>query len=282
MGFYDRQYSQESSRPSFNFGGLQHLFPSVTPVVRWLLILNILVFIPSLIRPVNNLMTEYLSVFPISFWYMIQLWRPISYQFLHSGLFHIFFNMLVLFFFGPMLEQIWGSRRFAIFYLACGAAGGIVYTLLVIFRILGVGVMVGASGAIYGMLAAGAILFPNLRVYVMGVFPMPLSILAVLLVIFSVLNFLGGQNAGGEAAHLAGMAVGALYVVGRPWMDRVRLKKSEGNWQKRLDEESRLRKEVDRILDKVHANGIGSLTWREKRTLKKATAREQQENRDRK
>lgn len=279
MGFYDRQYSQEPSRPSFNFGGLQNLFPSVTPVVRWFLILNIFVFLLSLFRPVNNLMEEYLAVYPVSLGYMVQLWRPITYQFLHAGLFHVFFNMLVLFFFGPMLEQIWGSRRFAIFYLSCGAAGGILYMLLVIVRVLDVGVMVGASGAIYGMLAAGAILFPNLRVYVMGVFPMPLSVLAVLLVIFSVLNFASGQNAGGEAAHLAGMAVGALYVVGRPWLIRLRMKRSEGNWQKRLEEESRLRKEVDRILDKVHANGIRSLSWREKRTLKKATAREQQEQR---
>jgi hypothetical protein len=71
-----------------------------------------------------------------------------------------------------------------------------------------------------------------------------------------------------------------VYLVWRPWLDRFRVKKSTGNWQKRLDEESRLRKEVDRILDKVHANGIQSLTWREKRTLKKATSREQQESRD--
>lgn len=280
MGFYDRDYSQEPSRPAFNFGGLQNLFPSVTPVVRWLLILNILIFLPSLIDSVKEWIEKYFAVIPVS-WYMIQLWRPITYQFLHDGFFHIFFNMLVLFFFGPMLEQIWGSRRFAIFYLACGAAGGILYTLLVIFHVLEGRVMVGASGAIYGLLAAGAILFPNLRVYVMGIFPMPLSVLAILLVVFSVLNFLGGQNAGGEAAHLAGMAVGALLVVGRPWMDRIRVRKSTGNWQKRLDEESRIRKEVDRILDKVHASGIGSLTWREKRTLKKATAREQQEQRNR-
>jgi membrane associated rhomboid family serine protease len=281
MSFYDRQYSQDPPQSAFG-AAMQNLFPTVTPVVRWLLILNILVFIPSFLIPsFKHLCEEYLAVLPISAWYMIQLWRPITYQFLHDGFFHIFFNMLVLFFFGPMLEQVWGSRRFAFFYLGCGAAGGILFTLLVIFHILGVGVMVGASGAIYGLLAAGAILFPNLRVYVMGVFPMPLSVLAILLVVFSVLNFLGGQNAGGEAAHLAGMAAGALYVVWRPWMDRIRVKRSTGNWQKRLDEESRLRKEVDRILDKVHAYGIQSLTWREKRTLKKATTREQQEQRKR-
>ena len=170
MGFYDRQYSQEPPQSSFGFG-LQNLFPSVTPVVRWLLILNILVFLPSLIPSVKNLIEEYLAVFPISGWYMIQLWRPITYQFLHDGFFHIFFNMLVLFFFGPMLEQVWGSRRFAFFYLVCGAAGGILYTLLVIFRVLGVGVMVGASGAIYGLLDAGAILYPRHAGLCYGCFP---------------------------------------------------------------------------------------------------------------
>ncbi len=276
MGFYDRHYNREQQSSPFGYS-MRHLFPSVTPVVRWLLIANIVIFIPGfLIQTLSRFLYEWFSVLPISSFHMIQLWRPITYQFLHGGIFHVFFNMLVLFFFGPMLEQMWGSRRFAFFYLACGAAGGILYIILVLFRILEPGVMVGASGAIYGMLAAGAILFPNLRVFVMGIFPIPLSVLAILLVVFSVLNFLGGQNAGGEAAHLAGMAVGAAYVVWRPWMDKIRFKSAKTQWEKNLEKERQFRVDVDRILDKVHANGIQSLTWREKRILKKATQREQE------
>jgi len=280
MGFYDRQYSQDPQKSPW-WAFIQNLFPSVTPVVRWLLLVNIAIFCFSLIPFVNYLFLKYLSVFPISTWNVFQIWRPITYQFLHANLGHIFFNMLGLFFFGPMVERVWGSRRFVFFYLVCGAAGGILYTLLVIFRVLGAGSLIGASGAIYGVTIAAAILYPRQTVIFIFV-PMPMFALAILYVILSLSGFSRGQNAGGEAAHLAGMAVGALYVAGRPWLDRFRVKKAEGNWQKHLDEESRLRKEVDRILDKVHASGIQSLNWREKRTLKKATAREQQEIRDRK
>jgi membrane associated rhomboid family serine protease len=276
MGFYDRHYYQEQRSGLFQ-GAKRFLFPFVPPVVRWLLIVNLLVFIPTHIsQKAQTFIFEYFGVYPKSHWYMIQVWRFISYQFLHDGWFHILFNMFALYMFGPTIEQIWGSRRFAIFYISCGAMGGILYTLLVLFRFLDSGVMIGASGAICGILAASAVLFPNMRILFLAMIPLSMRTLAIILLGISILNFLAGQNAGGEAAHLAGMAVGALYVVWRPWMDKIRFKPAKTQWEKNLERERRFRFDVDRILDKVHANGIQSLTWREKRILKKATQREQQ------
>jgi membrane associated rhomboid family serine protease len=253
--------------------------PHITPVVKWLLMINGGVFLLTAMQsPLSNLIFKWFSVFPISTSVIFfQPWRYITYQFLHSGLGHIFFNMLILFFFGPMFERQWGSKRFIRFYLICGAAGGILYALLVLFGALDPGWLVGASGAIYGLLAAAAVLYPSMKVYVFGIFPIPMAVMALLMVAFSVFGFLGGQNAGGEAAHLAGLATGALMIVYQPWMSKRRLKKSDGAWQRKMQMQQNFQSEIDRILDKVHTQGIKSLTRKEKSILKRATEIEQGE-----
>lgn len=274
MGIYDRNYTQEHRGPEVRF-----VLPPLTPVVKWLLIINAAVFVPfALIGPVAEFFVEWFSVYPKNLAYALQAWRLVSYQFLHAGFFHIFFNMLILFFFGPMLERMWGSKRFCVFYLVCGAMGGIVYPLLVGFGMLAAGPMVGASGAIYGMMAACAIMFPAMRVYVFGIFPLPLGVLAIIMFFVSFLNLMGGPNAGGEAAHLAGMISGAVYVLYRPVVGRYKAKSSTGNWQKKQQQVKDFQGEVDRILDKVSREGIQSLSRKEKSILKEATRREQKEN----
>jgi membrane associated rhomboid family serine protease len=214
----------------------------------------------------------------------LQLWRLITYQFLHSDrdFWHIFVNMLVLFFFGPMLERFWGSRKFLTFYLICGAMGGVVYPVLALTGWLDVGPLVGASGSVLGMLAAGAILFPNLRVYVWGIIPVKLMVLAIIFAAISIMTLLRPDqfsNAGGQAAHLGGMAAGAIYVLSQSWRDRFRSKIQTGKWEKQMAAQRGLRAELDRILQKVHDSGIQSLTSKEKKTLKEATKAEQMRDR---
>ncbi len=164
------------------------------------------------------------------------------------------------------------------FYLVCGAVGGLLYPLLVIIGWLDARQLVGASGSILGMLAAGAILFPNLRVYVLGIFPIKLMVLAIVLASISILTLLRPSqfsSAGGEAAHLGGMAAGAIYVLSKSWRDKFKLKIHSGAWERRMAAERNLQFEVDRILQKVHDSGIHSLTSKEKKILKKATETEQ-------
>ncbi len=276
MGIYDRDYGHHDydshSQPRMRFA-----MPPLTPVVKWLLIINVAVFVPKFLSPqFAEFLREWFSVYPRDLGMALQPWRVITYQFLHVGFFfHIFCNMLVLYFFGPMLERLWGSRRFLVFYLVCGAMGGIVYPALVGLKILPPVPMMGASGAICGMLAAGAILFPNLRVYVLGIFPMTLMALAIVIAVISLLMFMGNYNAGGGAAHLAGMAAGVMYVKWKPWRDRTRQNIERGTWDKKVQQQQRLRAEVDRILAKVHKYGVNSLTRGEKSILKKATRHEQ-------
>jgi len=211
-------------------------FPRPTPVVKWLLIVNIVVFLLGFLIPQFGVfLLDWFAVWPETLGKSLQIWRLITYQFLHGGLGHIFWNMFILFFFGPMLERFWGSRKFLTFYLICGAMGGILYPLLAHIGWLGVAHLIGASGSILGMLAAAAILFPSMIVYLFGIFPMRMSVLAIILAVMSILSVLRpdvSANAGGDAAHLGGMVAGAIYVISEKWRRKLKMKLQTTIWER--------------------------------------------------
>lgn len=276
MGIYDRDYTQQDDFTSYGrSGGVRWGLPQTSPVVTYLLIANIALFLASLIPSVSNLFYAWLALDTTSGIKILEVWRLITYQFLHRDFWHILFNMLGLFFLGPTLEQRWGSRRFLQFYLMCGAAGGLLYILLTSVHVLAMGTLVGASGAILGLLAACAILFPHFTVFIF-IFPVPIRIAAIIFIVMYLFNVAtAGQNAGGDAAHLAGMAMGAVYVFSQPALEKFRLRRKSGAWQKKMTAYRNLQAEVDRILEKVHQSGIQSLTRAEKKTLETATRQEQ-------
>lgn len=275
MGIYDRNYFQdEPQRERYTLG------PTLPKGVKILLLVNCGVFlICFLARQLAEFVYFWFSVFPLNWLYIAQIWRLFTYQFLHdlSGVGHIFFNMLMLYFFGPLMERMWGTKRFVIFYLLAGAAGGVVYSALCAARVLQPAPMVGASGGLYGILGAVAVLFPHMQVLLFGVVPMSMRAMAILTVILSMLFFASGSNAGGEAAHLTGMAVGVAYVYFEPLRLKLRFKRQQGRWQKKIENQIQFEAEVDRILEKIHKHGIQSLTAAEKETLREATRREQQQ-----
>lgn len=288
MGLYDRDYTQADYRPHYRgMSQMRFAFPKITPVVKWLLIINISIyFIESVFFsyvPPKDLMRTildlYFSVFPATWLSSLQLWRLVTYQFLHANIWHLFINMLALYFLGPTLERHWGSKKFLNFYLSCGIAGGLFFTFLVGVGFLEPGPMIGASGSILGLLAACAILFPQFVVFIF-LFPVPIRVAAIGFTLIYIINLLSqGANAGGDAAHLAGMAAGAFYVVSKSWRRKMMLKIHASRWQKKAQAQRELQRELDRILEKVHQNGIHSLTSREKKTLKKATEKERTHNR---
>jgi membrane associated rhomboid family serine protease len=250
--------------------------PRVTPAVKWLLIVNVVVFAFCQVPAVGALLASWLAINTTTWVAIMQPWRLVTYQFLHQNAWHIFMNMIGLFLIAPPLERFWGSRRFVLFYLGCGAAGALTYITLAVVGWLGAGLMVGASGAVLGVVAACAVLFPNFNLIVF-VFPVPIRIVAgglMLVYLMTVLTSYGHGGAGGAAAHLGGMAAGLAYVLVSPMWDRMTLKMRSGSWEKRIEESRRLQIEVDRILAKVHDCGLHSLTRREKATLKRATQEE--------
>jgi membrane associated rhomboid family serine protease len=278
VGLYDRDYTRADFQSHYPYAPQMRMaFPRPTPAVKYLLLINIVVFLLQKLGA-DDLFTRWFSVFPYTIAAALQVWRLVTYQFLHGGTGHILFNMIGLYFLGPTLERHWGLRRFVKFYLGCGIAGGLFYIVLAVAGALPAAPMVGASGAILGMLAACAILFPQFVVFFLF-FPVPIRVAAVILIFLYSANLLtAGPNAGGDAAHLAGMAAGAAYVFSQSWLVRIAFKLRSQIRQKKLAGRRDLQVEVDRILEKVHNQGIHSLSSKEKRTLRKATRARQVQN----
>jgi membrane associated rhomboid family serine protease len=276
MSIYERDYQKDSDgrREYFTSGGP---FANLPPMTRYILIINVAVFLVMLFPPLYRWITLLFSVYPADYWSALQVWRLITYQFLHVNFSHVFFNMLFLYFLGPLLEGFWGGRQYLRFYLISGAMGGVVFTLLVLFNILPAGPMVGASGAIFGLMAVAAVKFPRMRVYLFGIIPMNMVTLVGLSALISAMFFLSGTNAGGNAAHLTGLGVGLFYAYVKPRITTLRMTRSKGAWERKIKQQQDFEAEVDRILEKVHQSGVGSLTAKEKKTLQEATRREQQQ-----
>jgi membrane associated rhomboid family serine protease len=153
----------------------------------------------------------------------LQAWRFITFQFLHASLTHLAFNMLALFFFGPLMETYLGRRRYLAFYLLCGMAGPMSYLLFYGLHVAAdqrnAG-LIGASAGVFGILIAAAQVLPDVKVLIYGIIPARLRTVAwVLLGIAVYTVFTNGRNAGGEAAHLGGAALGYLLIKNERWLD---------------------------------------------------------------
>jgi membrane associated rhomboid family serine protease len=155
--------------------------------------------------------------------YRLELWRLITFQFLHANIIHLGMNMVGLYIFGPMVERHLGSARFLRFYLICGVGGAVMYLVLLTKHIL-IGVpwqpLVGASAGLFGILIAASQMAPNAMVMMLfPPIPMRLRTLARALLLFAVWTiFTQGANAGGEAAHIGGAIVGFLLMQGERLM----------------------------------------------------------------
>jgi membrane associated rhomboid family serine protease len=140
-------------------------------------------------------------------------------MFLHGGIFHIVFNMLALWMFGAELERMWGTRQFLKFYFVTGVGAG---ALTVLFSLLPFAfaqqlqgaAIIGASGAIYGLLLAYGLYFPDRPIYMYFVFPIPAKIFVAIMGAIALLSSLGEAGGVANATHLGGLVVGYLYLKG--------------------------------------------------------------------
>ncbi|MBK7885077.1 MAG: rhomboid family intramembrane serine protease [Chitinophagaceae bacterium] len=180
-----------------------------TPVVLNLIIINVLVYIvQSLFDGPYQKITANLALFPYDSEYF-KPYQVVTHMFTHGGLAHILFNMFALWSFGSLLERFWGPKRFLIFYLICGLAAGAAHMFLQNNP------AVGASGAIMGVFAAFAYLFPNTQLII---FPLPIPIKAKFAVaIMAAIDLFGGVYPTGSNiahfAHLGGLIMGFILVI---------------------------------------------------------------------
>lgn len=287
MGWQDRHYNHDSYGGGAGGGMMGRMRGG--SVVMWLLGINCVIFVIDMVLGggVRVGATRYLALwgnFNVAQAIEgLQLWRLVTYQFMHGDFFHILFNMIGLYFFGPMMEQWWGSKRFLAFYLLCGVCGALPMLLFVYAGLYPAGVpLLGASGALFGILIGAAVLFPHQRVQLLfPPIPMTLRTMALVFLGISAFSVIVGSNDGGNAAHLAGAGL-AFFLVKRPsllnWADRfspeaIQAGVNQGRYERKVKKERASREEVDRILAKVSERGIQSLTGREKRILKQDTER---------
>ena len=248
MGIYDRDYYRSTSRSSI--GGM-----AVASITTWLILINIGVFIvdqvlkrpggyawrmgpdgqPEMYRQTIRPLLVWGSFTIVDAIKHLQLWRFITFQFLHENVMHIFGNMLCLYFFGPMIESYLGRNRYLLFYLLCGIAGPFSFMALCGLHVLGADLntqMIGASAGIFGVLIAGACIAPNATVMLLfPPIPMRLKTMAWLMIALAAYTaFTNGRNAGGEAAHLGGAALGYLLITHPHWLPSFRRKPRWRGW----------------------------------------------------
>jgi membrane associated rhomboid family serine protease len=188
----------------------------LTPAIKTLVAANVAMFLISLVVPA---VTAQLGLRPADVFGKLALWQPVTYMFLHSGIFHLLFNMLALWMFGTELERLWGQRYFLKFYFVCGIGAGLL-TIVFSFlpfdfsRALYESLVIGASGAIYGLLLAYGLYFPDRPILMFLLFPIPAKYFVMIIGAIAFYSSLGATGGVASATHLGGLVVGYLYLKG--------------------------------------------------------------------
>ena len=298
---------------------------NIPVVTKNLLLVNIIAFVATWILQLRGLDLNDLLGLHFFMAADFQVWQLLTYMFLHSGFTHILFNMFALWMFGVVIENVWGPKKFLFYYISCGVGAGIMQEIAQFFSFyftisaqdptIGFGELfaighqrstqlngwttIGASGAVYAILLAFGMIFPNERIFI---FPLPIPIKAKWFVMFYVaIDLFSAMSSSGDnvahMAHLGGMLFGYLMIRywnnhptagygrsnGRQFFDRLKenfekrsqpkMKVHKGGTNDREDDwEFNARKkqnqeEIDRILDKIRRSGYDSLTKEEKQKL---------------
>ncbi len=268
-------------------------------MVKRLLIINIALFVITTVMVRWQYMIFHLfGLVPLLVNGRFMVWQFFTYMYLHGGMGHIFMNMLVLWMFGSELENNWGSRDFFIYYTICGIGGGVLVWLTAFFGLSSaMAPTIGASGAIFGLLVAYGLMWPDRLIYIWGIIPMRALHLVIL---FGAMDlFTGLTRAGGSIAvfaHVGGGVTGLIYlkfgwriaVHFEALVNRMKSRKftvidgggrgsgTRGGGGNETDRDSGhpdIDDEVDRILDKIAREGLDSLNERERRILDRASNR---------
>ena len=287
-------------------------FSVFPPVIKNLLIINVGVFFVQMLasnlmvsgKPLGYILNIWFALNPISDGFNFQVWQLITYQFMHGGFTHIFFNMFMLWMFGMEIENILGSKKFLYYYLICGIAAGLAQ-LFIAPLFSSPAITIGASGAIFGVMIAFGMLFPDRYIFLYFLIPIKAKYLIGFLFILE-LFWIG--DAGSNVAHLAhlgGAIAGFLFIMFDKSIDvplkrmlnissgyrsgsqfqnpfsglsdkfRKRVENVEDanyyNINHKNEDEEITQQEIDEILDKISQSGYQNLSEREKRILFEAS-----------
>lgn len=251
----------------------------ITPAVRNLLIANGLVYLFQMVF--GTVMVKVLGLRPVAIWSDGLFYQVVTYMFLHGGFWHLLMNMFALWMFGSTLEAVWGSQRFYFYYFLTGIGAGLCNVLLTPMSPIPI---IGASGAVYGILAAYALYFPNNPIYIWGILPIKAKWLVL---IYGAMAFFGSFNSGSGIAHivhLGGMVIGVIYLtkhIAIRWIKskynavHTKTVKMEVRYNRdwKQKERERLQGEIDELLDRINQVGERGLTRTERQRLDNASRR---------
>ena len=262
------KYQFQSNRGQFSYK------PSLfTDAIKTLISINFAIFILQSISSSEIMFFSNFGLVPKLVWSQLKIWQPFTYMFFHGDIWHVLINMFVLWMFGSELERVWGKKNFLRFYFITGVGSGL-GTML--FGLQSTIPIVGASGAIYGVLLAYGVMFPNRTVYLYGIIPVK-SIWFVIgigaIAFFSSFNNFTNIS---HLTHLFGMIIGYLYLK-RPvhfrslWFSVFKkvLEYRIQNQEEKISQSVEIERDLNSILDKINREGFKSLTQEEEERLYK-------------
>ena len=248
--------------------------PSIfTDAIKVLISVNFAIFILQSISTSEIMFFSNFGLVPKLVWSQLKIWQPFTYMFFHGDIWHVLINMFVLWMFGSELERAWGKKQFLRFYFITGVGSGLGTMLFGLHSIVPI---VGASGAIYGVLLAYGVMFPNRTVYLYGIIPIK-SIWFVIgigaIAFFSSFNNFTNIS---HLTHLFGMIIGYFYLK-RPvhfralWFSVFKkvLEYRIQNQEKKISHSIEMEKDLNSLLDKINKEGFSSLTEEEEERLYK-------------
>ncbi len=266
------RYQYQSSFSRGNYFG-PRLF---TDAIKLLISINIIIFLLQSISGQERILFQLFGIVPTNTFGQLMLWQPFTYLFLHGGIWHVLINMFVLWMFGSELETLWGRQEFLKYYFFTGVGSGLV---TVLFSLNSPVAVVGASGAIYGILLAYGLIFPNRYVYLYFFIPVRVKYFVIVIGALAFFSSLGSSSSGvSHLTHFSGMLIGFGYLKSNVRLDALKnmvMQQKDGirhriiKKKRRRDDDLRL--EVDRMLDRINEVGYDGLSEKEKKFLYEAS-----------
>ncbi len=268
-------------RLQFNPGEVAYKPQIFTDAIKILVSINFAIYILQSISGKEDVFFRLFGLVPSTFISDLMLWQPFTYMFLHApfyssvGISHILLNMLGLWVFGRELEQAWGKAHFLRYYFITGVGSGLITYL---FQVGSDNPVIGASGAVYGVLLAYGISYPNRMLYIWGIIPVKSMWLVIIMGSIAFFGVLGNADGISHVTHIAGMAIGYI-LLKKSWrwkevLFAIRKKTIEFQVQRQEEKHVKvnmLQKDIDKILEKIQKIGFSGLSDKEKNELYEAS-----------
>ena len=246
-----------------------------TDAIKVLVTINFCIFVLLSIARAENLFFPLFGLVPKLVWSELMIWQPFTYMFFHGGIWHVLINMFVLWMFGNELERLWGKKFFLNYYFTTGVGAGLV---TMVFGLNSMTPVVGASGAVYGVLLAYGVIYPNRQVYLYGLIPIKSIWFVIGVGVIAFLSSFNEMSQISHLTHLSGMIIGYL-LLKKPvrwktlWFSiskRVTEYKVQKE-EKKVLQQHVIERDVDQILDKINREGFNSLSEEEQDRLYKGS-----------